>query len=31
MSRSCEEDPAFDYILTLFVEAPADVADRRGP
>lgn len=21
MSRSCEEDPAFDYILTLFVEA----------
>jgi uncharacterized protein (DUF1015 family) len=23
MSRSCEEDPAFDYILTLFVESPA--------
>ena len=22
MSRSCEEDPAFDYILTLFVESP---------
>ena len=21
MSRSCEEDPAFDYILTLFLEA----------
>ena len=21
MSRSCEEDPAFDYLLTLFVEA----------
>ena len=23
MSRSCEEDPAFDYILTLFLEATA--------
>jgi uncharacterized protein (DUF1015 family) len=23
MSRSCEEDPAFDYILTLFVDGPA--------
>jgi uncharacterized protein (DUF1015 family) len=23
MSRSCEEDPAFDYILTLFLEAMA--------
>jgi uncharacterized protein (DUF1015 family) len=23
MSRSCEEDPAFDYILTLFLEASA--------
>jgi len=23
MSRSCEEDPAFDYILTLFVDEPA--------
>ena len=22
MSRSCEEDPAFDYILALFVEGP---------
>jgi uncharacterized protein (DUF1015 family) len=31
MSRSCEEDPAFDYILTLFVEAPADGADRTRP
>ena len=24
MSRSCEEDPAFDYILTLFVDATAE-------
>ncbi len=24
MSRSCEEDPAFDYILTLFVDAAAE-------
>jgi uncharacterized protein (DUF1015 family) len=24
MSRSCEEDPAFDYILTLFLEATAE-------
>jgi uncharacterized protein (DUF1015 family) len=24
MSRSCEEDPAFDYILTLFVDAGAE-------
>ena len=31
MSRSCEEDPAFDYILTLFVEAPADGADLTRP
>ena len=31
MSRSCEEDPAFDYILTLFVEAPADRADLTRP
>jgi len=23
MSRSCEEDPAFDYLLTLFLEATA--------
>ena len=23
MSRSCEEDPAFDYVLTLFLEATA--------
>ena len=23
MSRSCEEDPAFDYILMLFLERPA--------
>ncbi len=25
MSRSCEEDPAFDYILTLFLEATAQL------
>ena len=24
MSRSCEEDPAFDYILTLFIDAAAE-------
>ena len=24
MSRSCEEDPAFDYILTLFIDAGAE-------
>ena len=24
MSRSCEEDPAFDYILTLFLEATGE-------
>src|SRR6185436_2529512 len=24
MSRSCEEDPAFDYILTLFIDAEAE-------
>ena len=24
MSRSCEEDPAFDYILTLFIDATAE-------
>ena len=38
MSRSCEEDPAFDYILTLFIDAggraadgPADAPDRARP
>ena len=38
MSRSCEEDPAFDYILTLFIDAggraadgPADPPDRARP
>ena len=38
MSRSCEEDPAFDYILTLFIDAggraadcPADTPDRARP
>ena len=31
MSRSCEEDPAFDYILTLFLEAPpAPSAEAAG-
>ena len=30
MSRSCEEDPAFDYILTLFLEAP-DGAESSLP
>ena len=24
MSRSCEEDPAFDYILTLFIDAAGE-------
>ena len=24
MSRSCEEDPAFDYLLTLFLEATGE-------
>ena len=24
MTRSCEEDPAFDYLLTLFLDAPAE-------
>jgi uncharacterized protein (DUF1015 family) len=24
MSRSCEEDPAFDYLLTLFIDAAAE-------
>ena len=28
MSRSCEEDPAFDYLLTLFLEATRAAADR---
>jgi hypothetical protein len=28
MSRSCEEDPAFDYILALFV-AGSDAADTQ--
>ncbi len=31
MSRSCEEDPAFDYILTLFVEASDPDADPPRP
>ena len=29
MSRSCEEDPAFDYILALFVDGPD--ADTQPP
>ncbi len=28
MSRSCEEDPAFDYILTLFVASPTEPASN---
>ena len=24
MSRSCEEDPAFDYVLTLFLDAAGE-------
>ena len=24
MSRSCEEDPAFDYLLMLFLETSAE-------
>ena len=31
MSRSCEEDPAFDYILTLFVERADDAASPPRP
>ena len=31
MSRSCEEDPAFDYVLTLFVERGAAAPGRDGP
>ncbi len=30
MSRSCEEDPAFDYILALFFEAPAPADAPAG-
>lgn len=31
MSRSCEEDPAFDYILALFVEGSDVAAARLAP
>jgi uncharacterized protein (DUF1015 family) len=31
MSRSCEEDPAFDYILTLFLESADDAASPPRP
>lgn len=31
MSRSCEEDPAFDYILTLFLESADDEATPPRP
>ncbi len=30
MSRSCEEDPAFDYVLTLFVERADQTADTQA-
>ena len=30
MSRSCEEDPAFDYLLTLFLEATGRAAHRAA-
>jgi uncharacterized protein (DUF1015 family) len=31
MSRSCEEDPAFDYVLTLFVERSNQTLERSAP
>jgi len=30
MSRSCEEDPAFDYLLTLFIERSAQTPDATA-